>query len=81
MPIVLLLFKIKHKTIEQTIVARDRKNFNTKNFLIELSENVNIFNNYTVDEQFERFLDIFNTTLSKHAPLRKKSIKEKKIKW
>ena len=26
---------------------------------------------YTVHEQFERFLDIFNTTLNKHAPLRK----------
>ena len=62
-PIVLLLFNIKHKTIEQNIVVRDTKNFNTENFLIELSENLNIFyDNYTVDEQFERFLDIFNTT-------------------
>ena len=78
MPIVLLLSNIKHKTVEQNIVVRDTKNFNTENFLIELSENLNVFyDNYTVDEQFERFLDIFNITLSKHAPLRRKSRKEK----
>ena len=77
MPIVLLLSNTNHKTIEQNIIVRDTKNFNTENFLIELSENLNIFyNNCTVDEQFERFLDIFNITLSKHAPLRK-SRKEK----
>ena len=80
MPIVLLLSNIKHKTIEQNIVVRDTKNFNTENFLIELSENLNIFHdNYTADEQFERFLDIFNTTLIKHTPLRRKSRKDKKL--
>ena len=78
MPIVFLLSNIKHKTIEQNIVVRDLKNFNTENFLIKLSENLNVFHdNYTVDEQFERFLDIFNITLSKHAPLRRKCKKEK----
>ena len=41
---------------------------------------MNVFhNNCTVDEQFKRFLDIFSITLSKHAPLRKKSRKEKKL--
>ena len=41
---------------------------------------MNIFHdNYTVDEQFERFLDIFNITLSQHALLRRKSRKEKKL--
>ena len=85
MPIVLLLSNIKHKTIEQTIIVRDTKNFNTENFLIELSENLNLFHdlfhfiNYTVDEQFVRFLDIFNITLSKHALLRRKSRKEKNL--
>ena len=88
MPIVLLLSNTNHKTVEQNIIVRDTKNFNTenfltelsKNFLIELSENLNIFyNNCTVNEQFERFLDIFNITLSKHAPLRRKSRKEKKL--
>ena len=80
MPIVLLLSNTNHKTIEQNIIVRDTKNFNTENFLIELSENLNIFyNNCTVDEQFERFLDIFNITLSKHALLRRKSRKEKKL--
>ena len=69
-----------HKTIEQNNIVRDTKNFNTENFLIELSENLSIINNNcTVDEQFERFLDIFNITLSKHAPLRRKSRKEKKL--
>ena len=78
MPIVLLLSNIKHKTIEQNIVVRDTKNFNTENFLIKLCENLNVIHdNYTVDEQFERFRDIFNITLSKHAPLKKKSRKEK----
>ena len=77
MPIVFLLSNIQHKTIEQNIV-RDTKNLNTENFLIEFNKNLNIFHdNYTVDEQFERFLDIFNITLSKHAPLRRKSGKEK----
>ena len=80
LPIVLLLSNTNHKTIEQNIIVRDTKNFNTENFLIELSENLNIFyNNCTVDEQFERFFDIFNITLSKHAPLRRKSRKEKKL--
>ena len=80
MPIVLLLSNTNHKTIEQNIIVRDTKNFITKNFLIELSENLNIFyNNCTVDGQSERFLDIFNITLSKHALLRRKSKKEKKI--
>ena len=80
MPIVLLLSNIKHKTIGENIAVRDTKNSNTKNFLIELSENLNVIHdNYTVDEQFERFLDIFNITLSKHAPLRRKSRKEKKL--
>ena len=76
----LLLSNIKHKTIEQNIVVRDTKNVNTENFLNELSENLYIFhNNYTVDEQFEKILDIFNNTLSKHAPLKRKSRKEKKL--
>ena len=80
MPIVLLLSNIKHKTIEQSIIVRDTKNFNIENFLIELSENLNLFHdNYTVEEQFERFLDIFNITLSKHALLRRKSRKEKNL--
>ena len=40
---------------------------------------MNVFHdNYIVDEQFERFLDIFNTTLNKHASLRKPR-KEKKL--
>ena len=64
MPIVLLLSNTNHKTIEQNIIVRDTKNFNTENFLIELSENLNIvYNNCIVDEQFERFFDIFNITL------------------
>ena len=80
MPIVLLLSNINYKTIEQNIIVRDTKNFNTENFLTELSENLNVFHdNCTVDEQFERFLDIFNIILSKHVPLRRKSRKEKKL--
>ena len=80
MPTALLLSNISHKTIEQNIVVRDTKNFNTENFLIELIEDLNVFHdNYIVDEQFERFLNIFNITLSKHAPLRRKSRKEKKL--
>ena len=63
MPIVLLLSNINHKGIEQNIIVRDTKNFNTENFLIELSENLNVFHdNCIVDEQFKRFLDIFNIT-------------------
>ena len=78
MPIVLLLSRIKLKTIEQSIVVRDTKNFNAENFFIEFCENLNVIHdNYTVDEQFERFLDIFDITLSKHAPLRRKCKKEK----
>ena len=62
MPIVLLLSNTNHKTIEQNIIVRDTKNFNTENFLIKLSENLNIFyNDCTVDEQFERFLDILTS--------------------
>ena len=73
----LLLSNIKHKTVDQNIVVRDTKNFNTENFLIELSENLKIFHdNSTVEKQFERF-DIFNITLSKHAPQRRKARKEK----
>ena len=72
MPIVLLLSNTNHKIIEQNIIVRDTKNFNTENFLIEHSENLNVFhNNCTVDEQFERFLDIFSITLSKHASSKK----------
>ena len=78
MPIALLLSNINHKAIEQTIIVRDTKIFNAENFLIKLSENLNAFHdNCAVDEQFERFLDIFNITLSKHAPLRRKSRKKK----
>ena len=41
---------------------------------------MNVFHdNYTIDEQFEKFLDIFNITLGKHAPLKRKSRKEKKL--
>ena len=59
MPIVLLLFNTNRKTIEQKIIVRDTKNFSIESFLIELSENMNIFhNNCIVDEQFEKFLDI-----------------------
>ena len=36
MPIVLLLSNIKHKTIDQNIVVRDTKNFNTENFCLNL---------------------------------------------
>ena len=80
MPIVLLLSNIKHKIIDQNIVVRDTKNFNVENFLIELSENLKIFHdNYTVDKQFERFHNIFNATLSKHALFKRKSRKEKRL--
>ena len=35
--------------------------------------------NQSVDDQFDNFIKIFDNTLSKHAPLRKKSRKEQKL--
>ena len=70
MPIVLLLSNIKHKTIEQNIVVRDTKNFNTENFLIKLIENLNVFHdNYIADEQLKSV--VLNVPKSHNVVLRK----------
>ena len=64
-------------------LIRDTKNFEVEKFLDKLTEGMELLgdikeeciHNYT-----EKFIDIFHTTLNIHAPLRKQSRKETKLK-
>ena len=60
---------------------RDHKNFDIESFKIDLQGTDWTFatHNYDVDLGFEAFLQLFNTTLDKHAPIKelpKKGVKE-----
>ena len=56
--------------------------FHPDEFIIEISTKLNEFVVSDDDQphrDFERFLQIFSDTMGKHAPLRKRSRKERKL--
>ena len=80
MPILMLLNNIEYKSKESNIYIRDTKNFNTENFLIELTKeyhNVRYEVNLTINDRFNRFIEIFSVTLCRHAPFKLASKKTK----
>ena len=70
MPILILLNNIKYKSKESNIYIRDTKNFNAENFLIKLTKenhNVRCEVNLLMNDQFNRFIEVHNVTLGRHA--------------
>ena len=81
LPIAIIIDQQKEKlNCNKTIKVRDMKNFILEDFLENLSENMPALHNSSPqqDVQFymEKFIEIFKTTLNKHAPLRNKSRRE-----
>ena len=64
-------------------LIRDTKNFEVKKFLDKLTEGMELLGDIKeecIDNYTEKFIDIFHETLNIHAPLRKQSRKETKLK-
>ena len=65
------------------MLIRDMSKFDTKLFLGDLSAALDMlyFNEEVcVNENFEKFVSVFTETINNHAPMRRASRKEKKIK-
>ena len=63
---------------------KDMHNFDTEEFLIDLDKTVYSMNESqshetSVHEKYKNFIDSFCDVVNKHAPLRKLTRKEKKI--
>ena len=64
-------------------LVRDTKNFEVEKFLDKLTEEMELLGDIKeecIDNNTEKFIDIFHKTLNIHAPLRKQSRKETKLK-
>ena len=64
-------------------LIRDTKNFKVEKFLDKLTEGMELLGDIKeecIDKYTEKFIDIFHKTLNIHAPLRKQSRKETKLK-
>ena len=64
-------------------LIRDAKNFEVEKFLDKLTEGMELLGDIKeecIDNYTEKFIDIFHKTLNLHAPLRKQSRKETKLK-
>ena len=72
------------KSEESTVtLIRDTKNFEVEKFLDKLTEGMELLGDIKeecIDNYTEKFIDIFHKTLNIHAPLRKQSRKETKLK-
>ena len=79
-----LIPKIKEKTlkISPNFFKRDMKCFQPDLFLdnLNLKLNKTSFEDFSVDESFENFVNIFADIVNTHVPLRKCTRKEKKLK-
>ena len=84
LPTFVLIPKTKDKTPKTSpnFFKRDMKCFQLDLFLDDLNLKLNktSFENFSVDESFENFLNIFADIVNTHAPLRKCTRKEKKLK-
>ena len=64
--------------------TRDTKNFDAESFQKDLLDNLSIIGNGCGEEDenslMRNFINIFNDTLNNHAPLRKQTRKERKLK-
>ena len=84
LPLLISLQKVKTKKVpKQNSLTQDFRNFNSEKFLAELYSNLlnfkqNIRNN--IDQAWNDFENIFNSTVYKHAPLRILTRKELKLK-
>ena len=71
--------KINQLTKLAKTTYRDYKNFDMESFKIDLKDWTFATQNNDVNLDFEAFLQLFNTTLDKHAPIKKFTKKKKKI--
>ena len=85
-PIVISLEKSKPlKPLNQAFFTQDFRNFNQEIFLSDLRSKLyvldsNLMNNESnANETWNRFEEIFNSTVYSHAPLRKMTKKERKL--
>ena len=72
----------KSEKLTVTLI-RNTKNFDVENFLDKLAEGMELLGDIKeecIDDYTEKFIDIFHKTLNIHAPLRKQSRKETKLK-
>ena len=78
---------LKHPNKYEASYVRDTKNFEAELFLEELSKSLHLLgetnlpiNINEIDIYMDKFINIFQLILDKHAPLRKRSRKELKLK-
>ena len=82
MPILMLLNNTKYKSKGSSIYIRETKSFNGENFLIELTKeyhNVRYEVNLSINDRFNRFIEIFSVTIGRHAPFKLASEKERSL--
>ena len=63
--------------------TRDTKNFDAESFQKDVLDNLSIIGNGCEEDEnsfMRNFINIFNDTLNNHAPLRKQTRKERKLK-
>ena len=80
-------FALKHPKKYEASYVRDTKNFEAELCLEELSKSLHLLgetnlpiNMNEIDIYTDKFINVFKLILNKHAPLRKRSRKELKLK-
>ena len=74
---------MKNKVVLKDILIRDMKTFSLELFCSDLSLKMNNFKisqDSSPHHQFQTFIDIFTDTVNLHAPYRRTTRKEKKLK-
>ena len=81
LPIITIVKNFRPPTNISIEYRRCTKHFDAEEFLVDLSENIYLFNTFELnkDDCFEKYNKMFNSVLNKHAPLQKLSRKQKKL--
>ena len=83
LPTFLMIETLKHPVLRKPSYKRSMKNFDIKNFLVDLHkhvQNINVSNpNTSVNSNATSLSSVFELALNKHAPLRPMSRREKRL--
>ena len=84
LPILALVKNFKpYHSAPPTLLIRDTTNFTVENFLIDLEDKLSELEKYfslqTAHDLFQKFLNIIKESLQKHAPFKKASHKQQKL--
>ena len=89
LPIIAIISNIKAREVSHANFTKNTRNFVAENFLLDLESKIYDMyintrkpqNSLDVNALFDKFLDIFSSTLDKHAPLKNAFCKQKKKRY